>query len=164
MVFKLLVICLIGLGFIQSSFAEETCVASATQLAAKKASFPKFLQETPPVMFTRDSFPIAALSFRIVDGKIQGEAIYKVFGIKRDNGYVSKLCFDGTELTVELEVGSDKNKKEYRVKILDDSTIEVNGVQFKQSSPVHFAKILESKLTEKKNNNDSAATTQAGSK
>ncbi len=167
MIFKLLVICFIGLGFSQSSYSAETCITNAAELAAKQASFPKFLQQYPPVMFTRNSFPVSALIFRVIDGKILGEAVYKlIFGVKKDNGYVTKLCYDGTELTANLEIGTGDNKeqKEYKVKVINDRTIEVKGLTFKQTSPAEFAKVLNKLSGNKKSTDDensSAPTTGA---
>lgn len=144
MTFKLLIVYLISLGFTPASYAGENCITNAAELEAKKASFPKFLQENPPAMFARENFPVAALSFHVVDGKILGEAIYKLFNIKRDNGYVSKLCYNGSELTITLEVATSNDKEEdtYNVKILNDRTLKVNGLEFKETSPANFAKIL----------------------
>lgn len=153
MTFKILATLFFGLGFSLSGFAAETCINTASELAAKKSEFPKFLQENPPVLFTRDKFPVTALSFRIVDNKIVGEAVYKIlFGIKKDSGYVKRICYNGTDLKVTLEVQKDggKESKDFNVKMLSDSVVSVKGFELKKSSPAEFASVLDQLVKKEK--------------
>lgn len=165
MVFKLLIVFLISVSLQQVAYSAKTCVADAAELANQISSFPKFVQGTPPIMFIRESLPVAALSFYVADGRINGEATYKIlFGVTRDYGYVSKLCYDGTELIITLEIrtGRDQVKqKELKVKVINDSTIEYSGFEFKQSTPAEFAKVL-NKLNGSKKNSDVAPPSMTG--
>lgn len=166
MINKFLIMCLIGMGFLSSSYAAETCISNASELAAQKAAFPKFLQEDPPVLFTRDSMPVAAVNFRIVDNRIMGEAIYKVLvSTERDNGYIKRICYDGSNLKVILEVqsGGRKENKHLDVKIINDSTISVKGFELKKSSPAKFAAVL-NKLNGGRGRTGSNAGAQSGTR
>jgi len=128
-------------------FETKNCIRSVSELKLKKDKFPAFLQKDPPVLFIRDSFPaVAALSFRIEGEKIRAEGVVKLpFGKKNEDGFVTKICFDEGELTAELEkdIGNGKKEtEEYKVKVINDSTISSKGFEFRQATPIEYAQIL----------------------
>jgi hypothetical protein len=143
---KLLVISFICLGFIQPSYA-ETCITNSAELEAKKADFPNFLFERPPPKFTKGSYPASTLSFKVVNGKILGEAILKwgLGATSKANGYVTKLCCtNGSKLTVALEVGTsdDSDEKKFTVNVKNDNTINVDGDDFQKLTAARSAGVL----------------------
>ena len=145
MALKLLVFIFAALGFSNSSFAEDVCVANGKELKAQKEHFPKFFQTKNEVKFARSAMPTAHMKIEITDEKISGEAkyIHPLWGIKLDTGYAKSLCYnsDTHEMKVTLESG-----KEFTVTIVNDNppeaTVKIKGFELTRKSD-EYSKAVE---------------------
>ncbi|MEK2644049.1 hypothetical protein [Bdellovibrio sp. BCCA] len=125
--------------FSQMSVAAETCVTSATDFEAKKSDFPAIVQQLP-VMLTADTmFVTAGLKIRTVGSKLKMEGyIWKPGDIYTDDGYLKKVCFDGSNFKVTLE-----NGKTYSAEVKGSRSVSIQGQTFKKSSDAEFAGIVQ---------------------
>ncbi|MDG0814987.1 hypothetical protein [Bdellovibrio svalbardensis] len=156
---KVLWTILVGFLFSISAIAADTCVSTATEFAAKSASFPQVIQKLP-AMLTTDGFLVTAgLKIRTVGEKLKLEGyVWKPGEISVDDGYVTKACFDGKILNVTLENGTT-----YAAKVNGEKSVSIQGVDFDRSSEAKFAGIVE-KIKEAQAKKSRNSNSQAGVK
>ncbi|WP_413288872.1 hypothetical protein [Bdellovibrio sp. HCB337] len=160
---KILAIFFTSVGFYTSTFAAETCITTPQELVAKKASFPQFLQASPPVMFTRSDFPVAAIKFSIEGDKIVGESVHRaLLGKKTSRGYVKRMCYEAPIIKIDLEIpdGDETEEKKLEVAVVSDTAVKISGYLLKKSTPAEFAAVM-NKLNQQENSTSTATTYSA---
>ncbi|GEM_PF-2142271 len=132
-------LCFLGLSFSSGAWAAETCVSSASDFEQKKDQFPQIVQQLPVMLTTDGMWATAGLKIRTVGDKLKLEGyVWKVGGIYADDGYLRKVCYNGSTFKVTLE-----NGKTYEAVVKSNRTVAIQGVTFKKSSSSEFASIVE---------------------
>lgn len=130
---------LLGIFVVPAAFAVETCVTSSADFEAKKSEFPSIVQQLPAMLTADSMFVTAGLKIRSAGAKLKLEGyVWKPGDIYTDDGYLKKVCFDGSSFKVTLE-----NGKTYSAQVKGSRSVSIQGVTFKKSSDAEFAGIVQ---------------------